>query len=101
MGIRGGDGVDGDGGGGQQAVGGALGGGAQALFDLGEGQFDRVEVRRIGRQEEEAAAGRLNGGAGVLALVRAQVVQDDDLACSQTGSENLLGVGGEGSAVDG
>ena len=31
------------------------GGGAQVLLELGEGQLDRVEVGRVGRQEEQPA----------------------------------------------
>ena len=69
-------------------------------FDLGEGQLDRVEVRRVGRQEEEASTGRLDGRAGGLALVRAQVVQDDDLTGAQAGGEEALGVGREDGAID-
>src|SRR5215211_4478651 len=84
-GIGSGDGVDGGGSGRDQAIGSALGGSSEALFDLGEGQLDRVEVRGIGRQEEEAATDRLDGRAGVRALMGAQVVQDDDLARAEAG----------------
>ena len=48
-GIHSRDGIDGQGRGGEQTLGGALGGGAEALFDLGEGQLDGVEVGRVGR----------------------------------------------------
>ena len=58
-GVSGGDGVDGAGGGRDQPVGSAFSGGPEALLDLGEGQLDRVEVGRIGWQEEQAGSGRL------------------------------------------
>ena len=35
---------------------GPLGGVAQQLFELGERQFDRVQVRAVGRQEEQGRA---------------------------------------------
>ena len=98
-GVQGRDGIDGQGGGGEQAVGGALGGSAQALFALGEGQLDRVDVRRGGRQEEEPATDGLDGRVGVRTLVGTEIVQHHDLARAQAGGENALGVGDEGRPI--
>jgi hypothetical protein len=68
-GVHGRDGIDDQGGGGEQAVGGALGGSPEARFALGEGQRDRVDVRRGSRQEEEPATDGLDGRVGVRTLV--------------------------------
>ena len=97
--VGSGDSVDGGGSRREEPSGSAFGG-PEALLDLGEGQRDRVEVGGIGREEEEATAHRLDGGARVGALVGTQVVQDDDLARAQGGGKDPRGVGREGSTID-
>jgi hypothetical protein len=47
---------------------GARGGLAQEVFDLGEDLLDRVQVRRVFRQEEELGAGRADEWRTELAL---------------------------------
>ena len=97
-GIGGGDGIDG-GSGGDQPLGRALGGGPEALLDLGEGQLDRVEVRGVGRQAQETRPHRRHGLPGSFALVRTEIVQNHDLPGAQTGSQDAFGGGGDGRPV--
>ncbi len=56
---------------------------AQNALELGEGHLDGVEVRRVGGQETQLAAGGFNGLPCRRTLVRTEVVEDDDLpACA-------------------
>src|SRR3954468_7635249 len=64
--IGGGGGIDGGRGGGEQGLRGAPGRGTQLRLDLGEGQFNGIEVRGVGRQEEQPGSDRLKGQAGGL-----------------------------------
>jgi hypothetical protein len=52
-----------------ETIDGSLGGLAQQRLELGEGLFDRIEVRRVGRQVEKARARRLDPLAGRRPLV--------------------------------
>jgi len=55
-------------------VDGALGGFAQVRLQLGEGLLDRVEVRTVGREEQERSADAFAGGAaGALWLDRLSI----------------------------
>jgi hypothetical protein len=56
----------------------------------------RVEVRRVGRQEQHGCAGSLNGPAGFMSFVGRQVIQDDGVARAQRWAEDLLDIGLEG-----
>ena len=53
-----------------------------------------VEAAGIGRGDG------IEGGAGQRALVRAEIVQDDDLTWVEARGEDALGVGDEGRPVD-
>jgi hypothetical protein len=75
--------------------------GAEERFEFGEGLFDRVEVRAVGRQELQEGAGLLNRDADLRVLVRGQVVEHDDIARAQRRDQNLLDVGAERVGVDG
>jgi hypothetical protein len=70
------------------------------VFELGEDLFDGVQVGAVGRQEDQVRAPGSDGGAGGLALVAAEVVQDDHVAGSQRRGEDLLDVEAEELAVD-
>ncbi len=59
---------------------------AQEMSELGKDLFDRIEVGTLGRQEEQMRSLGADGVAGRLALVTAEVVEDDDLALCQGGS---------------
>jgi hypothetical protein len=86
--------------GGPQGVDGSLRGCSEQGLELGEGVLDRIEVGAVGRQEEQAGAGRLDGLADGGAFVAGQVVHDHDVAGTQLAHQHLLDVGLKGIAVD-
>src|SRR6201986_2404071 len=81
-------------------VDGALLGRSHPVLDLGEGLFDRIEVRRVWRQIPEPCAGRFDQAAQGSRLVTAEIVHDDDVARLELRDENLLNIGAEAFAVD-
>ena len=87
--------------GGPQVRNGAGGGFAEQRLEFGEGLFDRVEVRAVGREVPQRRARGLDGASHAGALVSRQVVHDDDVARRQRGHENLLDVDQEGRPVHG
>ena len=77
-----------------------LGGFSQQMFELGEQLLDRVEIRAVGREEQEFCACRPDCSTHGFPLVAAQIVHDDDVARRQGRHEELLDPGGEELAVD-
>ena len=73
---------------------------AQQSFEFGEDLLDGVQVRGVFGQEEQLGAGLSNGPANTLALVRAEIVEDDDVARLEGGHEELLDIGQEALAID-
>lgn len=67
----------------------------QERLELDKGVLDRVEVWRIGRQEQEACTGGGDRRPHRGALVGRQVVHDHDIAVAQRRAEDLLDVGQE------
>lgn len=74
---------------------------AHGIFDLCEGLLDRIEVRTVGRQEEESGADGTDRGPDRFALVAAEVVDHDDVAWTQGLGELGLDVGLEGLGING
>ena len=72
---------------------------AQMGFELGEGHLDGIEVGRIGWEKQEPGTSRLQRRGGLGGLVHLQVVEDDDVACLQGGSELRLDVDVEGGPI--
>ena len=70
------------------------------LFGLGKGRFDRVQIRRVGRQEDQMASGRRDERSGGGALVHAEVVQHHDLTGAQGGDQHPLHKGLEDQPID-
>src|SRR5215212_3532993 len=60
----------------------------QVLLGLGKRLLDRVEVGRIGRQEDQLASCRLNKRSGFGALMHAEVVEDHDLTWPERWGEH-------------
>lgn len=82
-------------------IGGSGGSLAQKVFELGEDLLDWVEVRRVFRQEEDPGSDRTDQLADGLALVAAEIVQDNDIARAQRRQKNLLDVETKALAIDG
>ena len=64
------------------------------MFELGEDLFDGIEVGAVGRQKDEVGAFVSDDGAGGLAFVAAEVVQNNDIAGREGRGEDFLDVGG-------
>ena len=67
---------------------------------FGEGLLDRIEVGRVGGQEEELGFGGADRGANGAALMAAEVVHDDNVARREDRHENLLDISAEAHAID-
>jgi hypothetical protein len=78
----------------------AFSGVAQEAFEFRERQLDRIKVWAVGRQVKKACAGGFDCLTHAAHLVRAQVVEHDDIAGLEFPDEELLGVGEEGGTVD-
>lgn len=64
-------------------------------------QLDGVEVGRVGREKDQASPGGFDGGAWPRTLVHIEVVEDDEVAGTEGGGQDLLDEGGEGGAING
>ncbi len=49
--------------------------------------FDGIEIGGVGRQEQKPGAAFLEAGGGLLALMAGQIVEDNDVAWLERGSE--------------
>jgi hypothetical protein len=74
--------------------------GPQERLQLGEGEFDRIEIGTVRWKKTELRAGLLDRRAHVGLLVDRQVVHDDHIPPTQGGDQDLLDVGAEGHRVD-
>lgn len=86
-GVDGGDDFEAGGNGLFQSFLGARLGFAQKMLQFGERLLDGVEVRAVGRQENELATAGFDAFAHRVALVDLAVVQDDRLAGAQVGAK--------------
>ena len=78
---------------------GSLGSFPQMRLELSEGQFDGIEIGRVGRQVEQLCAGRLDEFTHAVDLVSRQVVHDDRVAFAQERDQHLLDVDTKGFTV--
>ena len=78
----------------------ALFGLSHEVLELGEELLDGIEVGAVGRQEEEMGALFPDCAARRLAFMRAEIIEDDDVARLEGWSQHLLDIGGEERAVD-
>jgi hypothetical protein len=73
--------------------------GAERL-ELGKRQFDRIEVRRVGREIEDVTAPLLDQGPDIDGLMGAQIVEQDDLTGTEHGSQEIADVDPKRGGVD-
>src|SRR6185312_6533105 len=79
---------------------GSLLGLSHQMLELGEELLDGIEVGAVGRQEEEVSAAFPDRLARRFALMRAEIVENDDVARFEGRSEHVLDIGGKELAVD-
>jgi hypothetical protein len=70
------------------------------MLEFGEEWLDRVQVGRIFGKEQQLCSCCTDGLANRLALVRAQIVHDDDIARLQGRDQFGFHIGPEALAVD-
>src|ERR1700694_1876832 len=73
---------------------------AQQVLELGEDLFDRVQVRRVFRQEEELGPGCADELAHRFGFVTTEIFHDHDVAGAKRGDEDLLDIDPEALTVD-
>lgn len=78
----------------------SLGCSSHPVLQFGEELLDRIEVRAVGWQEEEPGSGGSDNVAHHRAFVRAEIVENDDIAWLQGFDELGFDVGLESLAVD-
>ena len=75
-------------------------GGAQERVQFGEGEFDRIEVGTVGREEAQVRARLLDGRPDLGLLMDRQVVEYDNIARAQGRHEHLFDVGEKTRTID-
>jgi hypothetical protein len=70
------------------------------VFGLGKDLLDRIQIRAVWWQEQEAGANAADRVADGWPLVAAQIVHDDDVAGRKCRHKELLDILGEGLAID-
>ena len=79
---------------------GSLGGFAHEVFELGKDLFDRVQVGRVWRQEQQLGSDAADSLAHSGSLVAGEIVHDDHIAGRQRGHKALFDIVGKTLAVD-
>ena len=74
---------------------------AEEFFELAEGQFDWVEIGRVGRQVADLGAGLFDGLDDAAHFVAGEIVHDDDVSWTKGLRQMLFDPTGEDVAVDG
>ena len=69
-------------------------------FEFREGQFDRIEIRAVGRQEAELGADGFDRRAHRRLFVDREVVEHHHIARVQCGHQHLLDIGEKRRIVD-
>jgi len=69
-------------------------------FQFGEGQFDRIEIRAVGRQEPELGADGFDRRAHRRMFVDGEVVEHHHIARAQRRHQDLVDVGEKRRMVD-
>ena len=78
----------------------ASGGLAQMGFEFGERQFDRIQIRAVGRKVAHFCPASGEEALDTGDLVGGEVIQDQCVTRTQLGAEHVLQVSGEGVGVN-
>ena len=73
---------------------------ADERFQFREGQFNRIEIRAIGRQEAEMGADGFDRCTHGGLFVDGEVIEDDDIAWAQRRDQDLIDVREEAGIID-
>lgn len=75
--------------------------GAQKRFQLGKGEFDRIEVGAVRGQESQPRPDAFQRGLHLGLFMHGEVIEHDDVAGPQRRHEDLFDVGEKRGIVDG
>ena len=78
----------------------AWAGGPKKRFQFGEGEFDGIEVRTVGREEAKRGPGGDQRRAHRRLFVHHQIVKHYDIARAERGDQDLFDVGEKARIVD-
>lgn len=70
-------------------------------LQLCEHHFDGIEVRTVGRKEEQTRTDRADGVSNRASFVTAQIIENDDIARGEGRRQEASCPQGEGLAIDG
>ena len=79
---------------------GAGGGVSQVGLEFGEGHFDRIEIRAVGRKIAHARSAGGDQGLDAGDFVGGEIVEDDDVALFEFGTQHGSQIRGEDFRVD-
>lgn len=74
---------------------------AEQVLELGEDLLNRIEIRRVFRQEDQFGADRSDEAAHGFTLMAAEIIHHDDVASLQGRDQHPLDVKPEALAIDG
>src|SRR4051812_37874508 len=97
--VSGGEGEEGAGGRTEQSRQRAAGSLAEEGLELGESQFNGVEIGTVGGEVEELGPAGGHGFGGAVDLVTGKIVTDDQVAGGEFWGEDFLEIGDEHGAV--
>lgn len=69
-------------------------------FQFREGQFDRIEIRAVGREKAQLGTDSFDGGAHRRLFVDGEVIEHNDVTRAQRGHEDLLDISQKRHVVD-
>jgi hypothetical protein len=71
----------------------------QHALQFGEGFFNGRQIRRVGRQKQQATADRFNGVLDPRSQMNREIIEDHDLPGMQAGGQHLLDVEFKGRPI--
>ena len=75
--------------------------GAQKRFQFGERELDRIEIGTVRWQEPQGRTDLFDRGPDFRLFMDGEIVEDDDIAWSQRGHQDLFDVREETRTIDG
>ena len=75
--------------------------GAQERFQFGKRELNRIEIGTVRREEPQGRTHVFDRGPDFRLLMDREVVENDDIAWSQAGHQDLFDVREETRAIDG
>ena len=75
-------------------------GSAQDGLEFREAEFDGIEIRTVRREKSQRGAGRFDRAADVVAAMRREIVENNDVTGPKCGHEDLRDIGRNTAMID-